>query len=400
MVPAEPAGQAQQTPPPAAATPKAPAGRPAVQAAYNKDDGTEIEADRTLGEEFAEADALLDNFFEDDVPPPGSLAKKSSAAFDLSVLDEEEGPVLDLDQAAAHDDQEVDGSTDTLQPSPAEPGVRPELEHVEDSELDIFKMEDEAATTAPAVPVAPEPLEFPQMESALDDFFAGEEEPGLAPPISAPESPVPDDAGHQEVDAALDDFFDDEEIPAASSVLPDGDLGGSDVAALKALLLSVDFEVGDQLLDRVDAEIDTLAETLAAHDVALMHLHFLKTIMHHVGRAQSQVISESMACLKMVTESLEDLLAGEGMDEARYAAQAAAAFVDWHELVVAAYEKQLDAAQSQGSDLAESIEGLALAGTEGETVETRKLKNEILTEVREILSREMQAIRRELSGKD
>ena len=169
---------------------------------------------------------------------------------------------------------------------------------------------------------------------------------------------------------------------------------------IKALLVSVDWEVDDQLLERADAEISGLREKLSENHTALIHLNFLSTVIHHIGeREHSEVISESMTCLKMITESLENLVNGDGENDSQFAAQAVSSFVDWHELVVAEFEKRLDEIKKQGGDLAESIESLELEAAEGETTETQKLKKEILSEVREILSKEMMAIRQELSAK-
>jgi hypothetical protein len=381
MVQTEPAEQKKEQAPPDVPPPgKAPAARPAVHASYNKDDGTEIEADRNIDDKFVEADELLDNFFVDDVPAPGASAraKKGGGEFDLSALDEEEEEVLDLDQVPkAAEEVSLQLSLDDEEYAAEE---IPKLEHVEDSELDIFKVDADIGApqkrTEPEVAVA-----FPEMESTLDDFFDGN---------AAPDA----------TDSVLEEALELEVLPKSvaapvAAIAPSGT-----VAGLKTLLLSVNWEVDDQLLVRVDAEISALSTQLKSNNVALIHLNFLHTVIHHIGREQSQVIAESMACLKMVTESLEDLLSAEAEEEAIYAAKAAAAFVDWHELVVAEFEKRFDAVKRQGGDLAKSIKGLELESTEGDTSETQKMKKEILTEVREILSREMQAMRRELSAKD
>ncbi len=419
MVQVEPPDQEEAAPVPPPPPPQAPPARPAVQAAYNKDDGTEIEADRNIADEFAEADALLDNFFEDDVPAPGGLAAQAGEEFDLSVLDEEEGEVLDLDQGAQAEAEGPGLETGPELGLEQELAGEPALEHVEDSELDIFKIDEETGKEEMPPPAAAE--EFPEMESALEEFF--EEEEVAVPPQMVSEALEAREPGEDfvEVESALDDFFGEEEpqapeavgleieealdleIPVEAEVEgpPVAEAGpAATVAGLKELLLSVNWEVDDKLLERVDAEISALSDTLAGNDVALIHLNFLSTVLHHVDREQSRVISESMACLKMLTGSLEDLLADEGEDETTYAAQAVTAFIDWHELVVAEFEKRLEAAKRQGGDLAESIEGLELTSPAGETSETQKLKKEILSEVREILSQEMQAMRQELSAKD
>ncbi len=398
MVQVEPPEQEASAPPP-----KAPPARPPVQTAYNKDDGTEVEADRNIDGQFAEADELLDDFFVDDVPAPGAAGQKDGDEFDLGALDGGEEAGLELDLADDGD------TTETAGGELGEDLTSDALADVEDSDLDIFKVEEESDKVEISEP-EPEAAEFPEVESALDDFFAGEEEATPSQVVSASLGDAGAGGDLGEVDAALDDFFDDEEPKAAK---PGGEVvpetakeavsvveGGSavTVAGLKTLLLSVDWEVDDQLLDRVDLEISALSENLTGNDSALIHLNFLQTVIRHVSREQSQVISESMACLNMLTESLEELLADEGGREAWYAAKAVSSFVDWHELVVAEFEKRLDAAKGQGGEVAEGIEGLALSA-EGEISETQRLKKEILSEVRDILSKEMQIMRQELSAK-
>ncbi len=343
--------------------PAVPPARPPVQVAFNKADGTEVEPDRNEADEFAEADELLDAFFDDDddIPVPGAV-RASGGELEEDVLAED------------YVEMDLTGSSS--------------LEQKEDDELtlDIDAESDRGDDSAES---------FQEMEEALDDFFGEEDDDDLLEPVSAE---AEDDLL---IDDALDDFFgedvdepvvaeaagsgpaqrgdvssasdqglqpraagaDSEDIvvaeeeaglaedsghlvvtPAATAdefVVEDTCPEGSCVEELKRLLLSVDWEADDQLLRRLEGEIDSIGEVAKDNAPARIHLSLLRTVIRYIGREQAEVISESMTCLKLLVDSLENLMQDQTGDTSHYSDVAVQAFVDWHDLVVLDLENRL-----------------------------------------------------------
>lgn len=397
--------------------PAAPAGRPAVQAAYNKADGTEIEADRNIEEEFAEADELLDNFFEDDVPPPGVAAKTSGDEFDLGALDDEgEGDILDLDETeptvgeAIADQESIEPHEAAPQAAPPGEGPEPplaQMEQVEASELDIFKLEDEPGSP-PAVEVD-EGADFPEMEAALDDFFEGEAEPVPAQADAATQAATaPADIEEGEVEAALDDFFAEEEpeatSPGASPPASEAEAVSvsTALARIKALLDSAAAGIDEAFLQGLEEEINNLVPAVAAEAAALSHLNLQKSVLRHLDKAPSpELVTASLHCLQELTTGLADMMAAAPDEENRFLSQAVTVFVDWHEQVMTDFENRLalSAALDSGAE-----EPTGQSGRVGVVAQPENglegLKGEILTEVRDLLRREIEALRQEFLAKE
>ncbi|PLX48691.1 MAG: hypothetical protein C0613_09760 [Desulfobulbaceae bacterium] len=398
--------------------PAAPAGRPAVQAAYNKADGTEVEADRNIEEEFAEADELLDNFFEDDVPPPGVAAKTSGDEFDLGTLDDEgEGDdILDLDETeqaagevtAAQETRELDEAA-SLEVPPAEGPEPPlaQLEQVEASELDIFKLEEESAQ--PQTAEADEGGDFPEMEAALDDFFEGEAEPAPAQADGAAQAATaPADAEHGEVEAALDDFFAEEEPEGASAGASPSASGGeaagvsAALARIQALLDSAAEGIDDVLLQGLNEEINNLVPAVAGQAAALSHLNLQKSVLRHLDKASSpELVTASLHSLQELTTSFADMMAAAPDEEGRFLPRAVTVFVDWHEQMMADFEDRPAHSLAPDSAAEETTEKGEPLGVGAQPESGREgLKAEILAEVRDLLRHEIEAIRQEFLAKE
>ncbi len=347
----------------------------AGQAASYPDEDAEMEVDPSRAERFVEAEKeLVPTPFGDDVAASGAAALQKEDAFDLDGVLERDLPGLDQD---ASDQKEVSGLGAGLQISLAAGGDAEEeisgLADMEDPHLDIFKV-GEAEGGEPGAAGG-----FADLGSALDDFFA-EEEAGAAP---VARSEGPESRGLEVISATG---------PAAHSDVLRG------VAELKDLLVLTAGGIDDQLLGRLDANLAALVEGLAGQEVALAHLRLVEEVVHYVASHQGQVLAEAMACLQKVMAGFAELLADNDADRSLWAVRALAAFMHWHQWLVADLEKRLEAAQGQDNDwVGQHAES---PGAAGAISQPQKLKQEILSEVRQMLALEMQSLRREVVVRD
>jgi hypothetical protein len=460
-----------------------PSERPAVQAVFNKDDGTEVDPDRNEDDEFVEADELLDDFFEDDdVPAPdiefcdsddeqkedGDLSGADNDKADLNIADSDGGDVVielddeeeqeesfqemeeTLDDFFAEEEEEdfldpfEDGDDDSLIedalddffgdgedeplsvndvadvdesleldiPEEETLSLEPEEAEHEDSEKDGSVDSDDSGIAEEPVISESDVEDVLEEEAALPDESADiEDEPDTSEeekvefdvdePDDAPvDSELSDDKSSLIVSAEpgeIEEPVAAEESAGVDEPVTDQDdsgLDGSCVENLQMLLLSVEWEVDDQLLLRLEEEIESLSTLLQDNASATIHLKFLGAVIRYISREQADVISDSMTCLKLLADSLESLLFDQTGNVSLYEENAVRSFVDWHELVVLDFEEQLSQVRDQLEDVSAKVfeSGKSADAVVSEpvlSVEMQVLKDSILQEVRTLIALEI-----------
>ena len=444
-----------ESPPEVVATPSV---RPPVQVAFNKNDGIEVDSDRNEDDEFVEADELLEHFFSDDDEIAGfEESSRDDEIVDLDEFqDDEKDEIsleLDKDKTALdftdHYDEDliVELGDDTEKKEES-------FQDMEDTLDDFFTEDDDLLE--PLEVLDDDSL----IEDALDDFFGDDEGESLSVKdvsesiefdlqedevlsiesngvieeeevFIADSASIDNDLRHVDEESESDsldtsdaeDFLADEDIEDVSEsdpldVVPDDVTGseiddldeeltepvaveplidGSCVENLQMLLLSVQWEVDDQLSLRLEEEVDSLGILLEGNASAGIHLKFLRAVIRYISREQADVISGSMACLKLITESLESLLFDQTGQVFLYEENAVRSFVDWHELVVLDFEEQLaqvddhvkDVAEGRPEESVEVIEAVITSPDPALSVEMQEMKDCILQEVRTLISQEL-----------
>ncbi|MDA3969731.1 MAG: hypothetical protein PF442_00105 [Desulfobulbaceae bacterium] len=218
--------------------------------------------------------------------------------------------------------------------------------------------------------------EFSEADKLLDDFF-GEDE----------DEPVVDKAkdGETEELDVVPSYSDEEQ----GGVEDTWSIGAS-VENLQMLLLSVDEEVDEQLLQRLEEEVDSMSEAVKDNVPARIHVSLLGAVIRYIGREHVDVIHASMTCLQLIADSLENLMQDQTGAGSHYSEVAVQAFTDWHELVVLEFENRL----ARCSKVPESVSEPAVGGAVEDTgnsldsplpQEIQRLKADILKEVKEML---------------
>ncbi len=402
-------------------------------------------------EEFPEVESVLDDFFDDDdddiAQPASTIAvseedkdddaeldldapaaeEKSSAEIEVVGVDEELELVLD------DDDNEAEPIVDDEDAGPPVIIAEDEDVEVEIDEVSEVIIEDEKSSEeVPGLELDDKTEVEVDEETALATenidlaIVTDEEEALLEEELS-----LDSDDEDAVLDLADEDVADDEisETPllyeeemiasetATETISESSDLDESTeeeklpTEDLRLLLLSVEWEVGDQLLESISGELKRLREVLSDNIQAAVPLDFLETVLAYIDREQAEAISESMACLKLITASLEEIVAATGDVSAdqQSVGRAVSSFVEWHELVVADLENRVqtarelsvvqDVAQEEVVDASheedDEREVVADVSAADEKLESTLLKEEILGQVDEMIAKEIQILRAE-----
>ncbi|MDA3834522.1 MAG: hypothetical protein PF495_14145 [Spirochaetales bacterium] len=347
------------------------------------DDGElviDIDAKSDKGDEpeesFQEMEEALDDFFgdedEDDLLEPVNEEAEDGLVIDEALddffdEDEDESVVHATKGGAAEEPEDVSSDADEYQQN---------LGEEDESEGIRIESEDEADLIVDSGRQAcPE-------EDTADEFVVEEDE--------LDRGETSEDAKYDEIERHAEEA---EPIPVTGSV-------AACVEDLKMLLLSVEGEVDDQLLHRLEEEIESLSEVVQDNAHARIHLSLLGTVIRYIGREQADVISDSMTCLKLLADSLENLLQDKTGDTARYSDIAVQSFVDWHELVVLDFENRL----ARGVKNTEVVSDPAVIAVEESAedldadepaipLDIQGFREDILKEVRELVVREIAGLK-------
>ncbi len=148
-----------------------------------------------------------------------------------------------------------------------------------------------------------------EVDNRLDAFFSDDDWGTPAPdpvPAAAPvKAAPPDDDDVLTLEAAS--------APAAPAVAAD-ELGLND---LKVLVLSLDWEITDSTMEKMEAEAKRLKDSLKADAVASTYLSLLELLGKYVRVKKAEAHPDSVTLLREVYESLEQSLAHPEIEEAR-----------------------------------------------------------------------------------
>ncbi len=348
----------------------------AIAAPVASVEGGQVEADRD-----EDGDALLvvdelDDAKEDlvlDAPydsVDNDQYEDDEDLFDANELeDEDDEDLLDVGDLEVEDEdeyQDLDLPVDRVEEDHDEEDVLLAPDEFEDEDLTLDSAEDsEAFSFSDEIVV----------ESAEEDDVS-EDRPSLVCPDETATEFVVDDVALAELDS------------------PEPDENADCVEDLQMLLLSVEWEVDDRLLHRLEEEVESLRVVLKDNPVAGIHLNLLGTVIRYIAQEQADVISDSMTCLKLVADSLESFVRNETRDPSLYGEDAVRSFVDWHELVVLDLEKQLTRSRAVSADVSsETMESTEVIDESGRSShlssEMEEMKDIILREVRELIAREI-----------
>jgi len=161
-----------------------------------------------------------------------------------------------------------------------------------------------------------------QVDSRLDDLFGSDDETNssASPPPSAPETA--EEAPGADVEQRLDRFFgeEDDEPPPKTDRKPAREtpkkMATSPINDLKSVILSLEWEITDQVMQNLGEEIRKLEETYRSDKIAVAFLQLLGSLGKYIRKKRAEAHPESIRLLNSVYENFEVALTSTEMSEA------------------------------------------------------------------------------------
>jgi len=156
-----------------------------------------------------------------------------------------------------------------------------------------------------------------ELENRLDDLFGEGKNQG---------DKKLEQKGTLEVDRRLDDFFGEgkknpvgkeKKASDTKSVKPViSELENSPLKDLKSVVLSLEWEISDQVMQRLEEEIAKLEKKFKEDKIAVAFLQLLGSLGKYIRKKQADAHPESIGLINSVYENLEKAMLTEGMPEA------------------------------------------------------------------------------------
>ncbi len=125
-----------------------------------------------------------------------------------------------------------------------------------------------------------------------------------------------DEAVTEEVEKRLDDIFGEEEADQQAAFLDNGPVDqNSPLRNLKGTLLSIDWEITDDIMDHFLAEIERLQEAYASAKIPVLFLQLLGSVGKYIRNQKARAHPDSIRILNSVYSSFEKVLLDPGLPE-------------------------------------------------------------------------------------
>ena len=156
------------------------------------------------------------------------------------------------------------------------------------------------------------------VDSRLDDLFGSEDEPDSPSPRATAEASADESPGG-EVEHRLDRFFGEEDTPGKPPRKPAREtakMETSPIQDLKSVILSLEWEISDQVMQKLGEEIQKLEETHRSDKIVVAFLQLLGSLGKYIRKKRAEAQPESIRLLNSVYENLETVLLSSDLGEA------------------------------------------------------------------------------------
>lgn len=158
-----------------------------------------------------------------------------------------------------------------------------------------------------------------QVDSRLDDLFGpedGADSSGSNPP---PAADAAEESPGGEVEQRLDRFFGEGASPDPPPRKPAREttkMESSPISELKSVILSLEWEITDQVMGKLGEEIRKLEETYRSDKIIVAFLQLLGSLGKYIRKKRAEAHPESIRLLNSVYENLEMILGSDQIGEA------------------------------------------------------------------------------------
>lgn len=156
-----------------------------------------------------------------------------------------------------------------------------------------------------------------QVDNRLDDLFGSEDEPDAPAPRTTAEAA--DESPGGEVEQRLDRFFGEDEPPREPPRKPAREtakMNTSPINDLKSVILSLEWEITDQVMQKLGEEIRKLEETYRSDKIVVAFLQLLGSLGKYIRKKRAEAHPESIRLLNSVYENLETVLTSSELGDA------------------------------------------------------------------------------------
>lgn len=158
-----------------------------------------------------------------------------------------------------------------------------------------------------------------QVDSRLDDLFGPEDDTEESSSTPPPAADSADESPGGEVEQRLDRFFGDESSPDPPPRKPAREttkMESSPISELKSVILSLEWEITDQVMGKLGEEIRKLEETYRSDKIIVAFLQLLGSLGKYIRKKRAEAHPESIRLLNSVYENLEMILGSDQIGEA------------------------------------------------------------------------------------
>lgn len=161
-----------------------------------------------------------------------------------------------------------------------------------------------------------------QVDSRLNDLFGEDDTPSKPKhthPADDSEDSMDDNTTNAELDNRLDNFFEKGKranSDSGGSGIDPKDLENSPIKDLKSVILSLEWEITDQVMQKLGEEIRNLEKQSKKDKIAVAFLQLLGSLGKYIRKKRAEAHPDSIRLLHAVYEQLELVMLSKTLSDA------------------------------------------------------------------------------------
>lgn len=159
-----------------------------------------------------------------------------------------------------------------------------------------------------------------QVDSRLDDLFGKDDEQSPEDENDETGSRLDDHEANTELDNRLDNFFEKEDMTDNESedknTIDPHEVENSSIKDLKSVILSLEWEITDQVMQKLGEEIQKLEGICKDDKIVVAFLQLLGSLGKYIRNKRSEAHPDSIRLLHSVYDNLERVMLSDDLSDA------------------------------------------------------------------------------------
>ncbi len=161
-----------------------------------------------------------------------------------------------------------------------------------------------------------------QVDSRLNELFGEDDipsKPKHTHPVEDAEESMEGNATNADLDHRLDNFFEKGKRPISDSEntgIDPKDLENSPITDLKSVILSLEWEITDQVMQKLGEEIGKLEKNFKKDKITVAFLQLLGSLGKYIRKKRAEAHPDSIRLLHSVYEQLELVMLSKKLSDA------------------------------------------------------------------------------------